>query len=80
MSSITVKNIPEDTYWRLKRSAKAHHRSLNSEIIVCLEASVRSQRVDPEFFLARLDILQARQTLPPLTDELLESAKAERRP
>lgn len=37
MAAITLKGIPDDLYERLKLSAKAHHRSLNSEVIVCLE-------------------------------------------
>jgi len=46
MTSITVKNIPEDLYERLKQRAEASHRSINSEIIVCIEQAVRSQRGD----------------------------------
>ena len=34
--TLTLKNIPEDVYRRLKLSAEAHRRSLNSEAIVCL--------------------------------------------
>ncbi|HNS57464.1 MAG TPA: Arc family DNA-binding protein, partial [Nitrosomonas europaea] len=36
-TTLTLKNIPDDVYERLKVAAEVHRRSLNSEIIVCLE-------------------------------------------
>ncbi len=38
--TLTLKNIPDAIYDRLKLAAQAHHRSVNSEVIVCLEAVV----------------------------------------
>ena len=40
MASLTIKNIPEDLYEQLKQSANAHHRSVNSELIYCLERTL----------------------------------------
>lgn len=37
-TTLTLKNIPDEIYDRLKAAAKAHRRSLNSEAIVCLES------------------------------------------
>ena len=37
MAALTIKNIPDDLYDKLKASAAAHHRSINSELIHCLE-------------------------------------------
>ena len=37
-TSLTLKNIPDEVYRRLKASAESHRRSLNSEAIVCLES------------------------------------------
>jgi antitoxin FitA len=37
MQSITLKNIPEEIHQSLKIMARIHHRSLNNEIITCLE-------------------------------------------
>lgn len=51
MPSITVKNIPESIYQQLKKRAQAQHRSINSEIIACLEQSTLSLRVSPEEIL-----------------------------
>lgn len=38
MPAMTIKNIPDNLYQKLKDAAQIHHRSLNSEIIYCLEA------------------------------------------
>jgi len=37
MASITLKNIPDNLYDKLKMTANIHHRSINSEMIHCLE-------------------------------------------
>lgn len=38
-ATLTLKNIPDDIYLRLKASAERNRRSLNSEAIVCFEAA-----------------------------------------
>ena len=80
MSTITVKNIPEDLYEKLKKRAKENRRSINNEIIMCIERSVKSRRIDPEEFLKDVKKLQASLNLPPLTDAFLKRAKEEDRP
>jgi antitoxin FitA len=52
-AAITLKGIPDDLYERLKRSAKAHHRSLNSEVIACLERQLAPQALSVDERLAR---------------------------
>jgi len=52
MASLTVKNIPEDLYEQLKQAANAHHRSINSELIVCLEKVLQPNRLTAEERLA----------------------------
>ncbi|MCX6360185.1 MAG: Arc family DNA-binding protein [Armatimonadetes bacterium] len=39
-TTLTLKNIPNDVYDKLKAAAVRHRRSLNSEAIVCLEAAL----------------------------------------
>ncbi|MGF1671787.1 MAG: Arc family DNA-binding protein [Balneolaceae bacterium] len=51
MPSITVKNIPDSIYNKLKKQAEAQHRSMNSEIIACLERSVDPRRVSSDEIL-----------------------------
>ncbi len=60
MPNVTLKNFPEELYERLKQRAKLHRRSINNEILVALEKALRSSRVEPEEFLARLEILHKR--------------------
>ncbi|MCL2340741.1 MAG: plasmid stability protein [Proteobacteria bacterium] len=36
-TTLTLKNVPDDVYARLKTSAELNRRSINSEAIVCLE-------------------------------------------
>lgn len=47
MPALTVKNIPEDLYEKLKLVADSHHRSLNSEILHCLETVLLPQKITP---------------------------------
>ena len=51
--TITLKNIPEDLYLHLKQAAQANHRSINSEVLACLEKTLMSARVTSEERLAR---------------------------
>ncbi|MBM4220802.1 MAG: Arc family DNA-binding protein [Gammaproteobacteria bacterium] len=51
--TITLKNIPDDIYASLKSAAEANHRSLNSEVIACLERVLLPARISPEAHLAQ---------------------------
>jgi plasmid stability protein len=59
MANLTVKNIPEPLYLRLKEAAKQHHRSLNSELIACLEKNLLSSRIDVQAHIAAARALRA---------------------
>ncbi len=52
-TSITLKNIPEPLYRRIRMSADRHHRSLNSEIIARLEQALAPHAADVEGSLRR---------------------------
>lgn len=52
-TTLTLKNVPEDVYDRLKSSAQTHRRSINSEAILCLESVLVPARVSPDERLAR---------------------------
>lgn len=80
MPTMTIKNIPIDLYERLRESAQEHGRSINNEAIFCLKRALQGRRIDPEAFLARVQALQRQIPLPPLTDEMLRTAKGEGRP
>ena len=79
MQTITVKNIPPDLYKRLKQIAKENRRSINSEIIMCIERAICSQRVDTGAFLKRIEQLQKGLELPSIAEAGLEKARDEGR-
>jgi plasmid stability protein len=58
-TTLTLKNIPDEIYERLKRSAEVHRRSMNSEAIVCLEAALLPVRLTPGERLARARALRS---------------------
>jgi plasmid stability protein len=60
MSSITIKNIPEEVYSKVRHQAKAHHRSINSEIINCLEKTVQAKKATSENILQEARRLRAK--------------------
>src|SRR6056297_2021487 len=65
-TSITLKNIPEPLYRRIRMAADRHHRSLNSEIIARLEQALAPHPVDVEESLQQARRLRERFTGPPL--------------
>lgn len=69
MPTITVKNIPDDLYERLKRMAESNRRSINSEIIHCIEKSVTSQPVDPDAMLATAHLIREKTAHYHISDE-----------
>ncbi|MEJ2084113.1 MAG: Arc family DNA-binding protein [Acidobacteriota bacterium] len=80
MATITVKKIPDDLYGQLREAAKLHRRSINSEIIVCLETALRSQPVSAEEIVARARRLRQRQEGRTVcVSELLEAENTGRR-
>lgn len=58
-TTLTLKNIPDEVYERLRASADAHRRSLNSEAIVCLESVLLPGRIDVSERLARARALRS---------------------
>jgi plasmid stability protein len=75
MATVTVKNIPEDLYERLKRLAEANHRSINSQIIVFIEQAVSSRRIDLDEVLASARQLRDKTMPYQITDEEFNEAK-----
>lgn len=59
MPALTIKNIPYDLYRDLKLAAERHHRSINSEVIVCLKRSLQPVRIDPGDRLKDIRLLRS---------------------
>ncbi len=75
MPTITVKNIPAEIYEKLKRAAEISRRSINSEIIACIERAVGSRRVDPDVLLANARKLREQTATHPITNRGFSRAK-----
>lgn len=78
-TTLTLKNIPAPVYERLKLSAKANRRSLNSEAIVCLEAVLAVGASDPAQRLARARALRASLPAPRFSATDIDTFKHEGR-
>lgn len=80
MPTITLKNIPAELYERVKQSAVHNHRSLNSEIIVCLEQAFYPQPIDVLATLERARKLREMSSDYVIDDDEFNRLKSEGRP
>ena len=79
MVNITLKNVPHSIHRQLKKQAALHRRSLNGEILACLERNVGNVKVDVDAMLAEARSLR-KKISGRLTDRLLKRIKNEGRP
>jgi plasmid stability protein len=79
-TTLTLKNIPDEVYQRLKASAELHRRSLNSEAIVCLESVLLPGRIDPGESLVRARALRAALPRSGFEAREIDAMKREGRP
>lgn len=59
MPALTIKNIPEALYEQLKSAADQHRRSINSEVLFCLERILVATKPSPAERLKRIEQLRA---------------------
>ncbi len=79
MATVTVKNIPDELYERLKSVAATNRRSINSEIIMCIENTVASRPISLVEALRNARQLRQLTAGHPIADEEFNHAKAEGR-
>lgn len=75
MPTLTIKGLPPALYRRLKAQAAAHRRSLNGEIIVCLERSLAAGPIDPTSWLEEARAFRGGLAIRPLTRRQVAEAK-----
>ena len=80
MPAITLKNIPDSLYAQLKVAASIHHRSLNSEILYCVERALGTHKIDISEHIEIAKRLRTKTAQHNLTDLELNNAKNEGRP
>jgi antitoxin FitA len=74
-TNITLKAIPDEVYNRLKSSAEANHRSLNSEVIACLETVLLPKRTSATVHLAAIRAIRARLPQAAFDHDAIDSIK-----
>jgi plasmid stability protein len=76
MATLTIKNLPDPLYARLKARAAEHRRSINSEAILAVErALMESAAGDPTNLLGALRRSRGRLKGIHLTDKVLRAAR-----
>lgn len=74
MPSVTIKNIPEPLYAELKAMASRHHRSINNEVIACLDARYGPGPRDAAETLEAARAIRRRTANCGMTPEAMEEA------
>ena len=74
-TTITLKNIPDDLYERIKAAAGLERRSINSQIIISLEQAFLPRQVDLAEHLAKARLLREKTAHYVLDDAEIEAAK-----
>ncbi len=80
MPAITIKYIPDELYSKLKMAAELHRRSINSELIACVEKALTPKKVSIQEHIAGARRIRQRLDSFSVTQDDLESArKADRK-
>jgi antitoxin FitA len=78
--TLTIKNIPANIYDSLKLSAEIHRRSMNSEVIICLETVLAPTQVTTAEKLARARAVRATIAGKKFDHKLVDEFKKSGRP
>ncbi len=78
MASITLKNIPKFLHLEIKKRAEVHRRSINSEILTCLERFLGFKESEPEDIFEQAERIR-KGVKGFLTQEMLDQYKKEGR-
>ena len=79
MATITVKNIPDDLYEQLKKTAKTNQRSINKEIIAIVQRAVMPHPIDVDEWLEQTRQIRDRTTEYRLSGDEITRMKREGR-
>ena len=80
MATITLKNIPDELYDQLKQSAQTNRRSINSEIIICIEQALKGRQIHPKKILAAARALRKKTPGHMFTEKDITKVKNAGRP
>ncbi len=80
MASITIKNIPEELYEKLRLTATLHRRSINSEMINCLESVLMPKKLTISERLQRAKWIRSKINKDAIHPHQISKAISEGRP
>lgn len=78
--TITLKNVTIELHLALKARAASSKRSLNQEVLYCLESIVETSRKDSKEILDQVRMIRERSKGPELTREWILKGIEEGRP
>ncbi len=78
MATLTIKNIPDSLLKSLKQRASLNKRSLNDEIISCLERALIPGKISVDDFLVEVRKNRVKLKVN-LSDDILTESKSQRR-
>lgn len=79
MATLTIKNLPDELYEKIKTSAAVNRRSINQEVIFLIEQVLAANAVGQETTLDEVRVLREQLGIY-ITDEEINQAKNEGRP
>ena len=80
MPTITLKNIPDSLYSQLKVAASSHRRSLNSEILYCVERALGTHKINASEHIEEARKIREKTAQYRITDQEIDDAKNTGRP
>ena len=79
MPNLTIKNIPDELFEKLKAAAERHHRSMNKEAIACIDAAVSMNPARENAHMNRAREIASNFGKPRFTiDEIVETVRSGR--
>jgi plasmid stability protein len=75
MAAVTIKNLPDELYERLKMAAQTHHRSINGEAIFCIERVLNEALLSADDRLTQIRKLRKTTEKSSITEEEINELK-----
>ena len=79
MSTMTIRNVPEELVEVLKKAAKRYRRSLNQQVLICLEEASFGKATPLNVEEELRKIREMRAGLAPMNAKEIDAAKREGR-
>ncbi|MEM7334864.1 MAG: Arc family DNA-binding protein [Chloroflexota bacterium] len=79
MANLTIKNLPDELYEKIKAIAAYNRRSINNEVIVIIENAIEKDPIIYDDAIERVRILREKMNIY-VTEDEINQAKNEGRP